>query len=131
MLKCVLTFKNGPIPASFSFIFGLFKQAIQFLQQIYVKKCPSSIQCRDLNPQPSERETLPITSNQGSRPCVTYFKHFRLQRLQAEEKENYNTSLKSIESRRAQEVNKMQHVLDEVEAVKIQVRLSAIVVLLF
>ena len=29
--------KNGPTPASFSFIFGLFKQAIQFLQQINVK----------------------------------------------------------------------------------------------
>ena len=29
----------GPTPASFSFIFGLFKQTIQFLQQINVKKC--------------------------------------------------------------------------------------------
>ena len=36
--------KNGPTPASFSFIFSLFKQTLlQFLQQIYVKKCPSSI----------------------------------------------------------------------------------------
>ena len=35
-----LTLKNGPTPASFSFIFGLFKQTLlQFLQQIYVKKC--------------------------------------------------------------------------------------------
>ena len=32
-------FKNGPTSASFSFIFGLFKQTIQFLQQINVKKC--------------------------------------------------------------------------------------------
>ena len=31
-------FKNGPTPASFSFIFGLFKQTLlQFLQQINVK----------------------------------------------------------------------------------------------
>jgi hypothetical protein len=45
----------------------------------------------------------------------------RLQRMQADEKENYNVSLKSIESRRAQEINKMQNVLDEVEAVKVQV----------
>ena len=30
-------FLNGPSPASFSFIFGLFKQTIQFLQQINVK----------------------------------------------------------------------------------------------
>ena len=49
-----LLFLNGPAPASFSFIFGLFKQTIQFLQQIYVKKYPSSIRCRDLNPQPSK-----------------------------------------------------------------------------
>ena len=32
-----LLWKNGPTPASFSFIFGLFKQTLQFLQQIYVK----------------------------------------------------------------------------------------------
>jgi len=32
-------FFNGPTPASFSFIFGLFKQTTpQFLQQIKVKK---------------------------------------------------------------------------------------------
>ena len=30
-------FRNGPTPASFSFIFGLFKQTILFLQQINVK----------------------------------------------------------------------------------------------
>ena len=30
-------FKNGPTLASFSFIFGLFKQTIIFLQQINVK----------------------------------------------------------------------------------------------
>ena len=29
--------KNGPTPASFSLILGLFKQTLQFLQQIYVK----------------------------------------------------------------------------------------------
>ena len=28
-------------PGLFLFIFGLFKQTIQFLQQINVKKCPS------------------------------------------------------------------------------------------
>ena len=34
-----LVFLNGPTPAPFSFIFGLFKQTIQSLQQINVKKC--------------------------------------------------------------------------------------------
>ena len=29
-----LFFKNGPTPASFSFIFGLFKQTLQFLQYV-------------------------------------------------------------------------------------------------
>ena len=45
--------KNGPIPASFSVYFSLFKPtSLQFLQQIYVKKCPSSsIWCQDSNPQ--------------------------------------------------------------------------------
>ena len=64
-----IVFKNGPTPASFSLIFGLFKQtSLQFLQQIYVKKCPSSIWCRDSNPQPSERESLPITTRPGFTP---------------------------------------------------------------
>ena len=36
ILKSMFFFKkNGPTPASFSFIFGLFKQTLQFLQ--YVK----------------------------------------------------------------------------------------------
>ena len=30
-------FYKGPTPVSFSFIFGLFKQTIQFLQEIIVK----------------------------------------------------------------------------------------------
>ena len=38
-------FKNGPTPASI--YFRLFKHTLQFLQQINVKKCPSSILCRD------------------------------------------------------------------------------------
>ena len=33
--------KNGPTPASFLFIFGLYKQTIQYLQQSNVKKCPN------------------------------------------------------------------------------------------
>ena len=35
------------------FIFGLFKQtSLQFLQQMYVKKCQSIMQCWDSNPWP-------------------------------------------------------------------------------
>ena len=32
---------DGTNPASFLFIFGLFKQKIQFLQQLNVNKCPN------------------------------------------------------------------------------------------
>ena len=41
--------------------FCLFKQIIQVLQEIHVKKCPSSKQCWDLNPQPSDNES-PLTT---------------------------------------------------------------------
>ena len=45
--------------------FRLFKPTLQFLQQINVKKYPSSIQCWDLNPQPLEHESPPITTRPG------------------------------------------------------------------
>ena len=58
-----LFFKKWANPASLSFIFGLFQTNInKFLQQINVKKCPSSIRHRDSNPRPSERESPPITT---------------------------------------------------------------------
>ena len=60
--------KMGQPRPLLSFIFGLFKQtSLQFLQQIYVKKCPSSIQCRDSNPQPLEHASPPITT------IISYF----------------------------------------------------------
>ena len=53
------------------FVFDLFKQtSLQFLQKIYVKKCPSSIRCRDSNPQPLECESLPITTRPGLPPML-------------------------------------------------------------
>ena len=48
-------FLNGPSPASFEFIFGLFQTNIKICE-----KCPSSIRCPDLNPQPSDCESHPI-----------------------------------------------------------------------
>ena len=41
-----------------------------FLQQIYVKKCPSSLRCRDSNPRPSEHESPPITTRPGLPPSA-------------------------------------------------------------
>ena len=53
----------------FFIYFRLFQtNVITILQQINVKKCPSGIQCRDLNPRPSERESLPITTRPGLVP---------------------------------------------------------------
>ena len=56
-----------PKPASFIvYFFGLIKQtSLQILQQINVKKCPSSIQCRDSNTWPLENESPPITTRPG------------------------------------------------------------------
>ena len=65
MITITLFFKiKWANPASFSFIFSLFKQTIHYLQQINVKmcKCPSSIWCRDLNPRPFKHELSPITT---------------------------------------------------------------------
>ena len=68
-LKKIFFKKNGQPRPLLSFIFGLFKQtSLQFLQQIQEKKCPSSIWCRDLNPQPLEHESPPITTRPGFPP---------------------------------------------------------------
>ena len=48
-----MSVNNGQSPASFSFIFGLFQTNVNtILQQINVKKCPSSIWHWDSNPRP-------------------------------------------------------------------------------
>ena len=51
-------------------LFHLFTwfQTLKFLQQINVKKCPSSRRCWDSNPQPLEQESLPITTRPGLPP---------------------------------------------------------------
>ena len=54
-----------PSSASFSFIFGLFKQTLQTLLRISVKKCPSSIWCQDSNSQPSDYESPLLTTRPG------------------------------------------------------------------
>ena len=64
-----ILFLNGPFPASFSFILSPFQTNINtILQQINVKKCPSSIWHQDSNPRPSERESPPITTRPGLPP---------------------------------------------------------------
>ena len=54
-----------------SFIFGLFKQTLQFLQ--YMWKCPSSIRYQDSNPRPLGFESPPITTRPGLSPMLLSF----------------------------------------------------------
>ena len=55
-------------PGLFLIYFHLFKLTLQFLQQINVKKCRSSIQFLDSNLQPLEHESPPITTRPGLPP---------------------------------------------------------------
>ena len=64
-------FINGLSLASFCF-FHLFKLTFKFLQQIYVKKCPSYIWCWDSNPWPSVHESPPITTRPGLPPILVW-----------------------------------------------------------
>ena len=52
----------------FFIYFCLFKHTLQFLQQINVKKCPSSIWCRESISQHLEHEYPPITTRPGLPP---------------------------------------------------------------
>ena len=61
---------NGPTPAS-PFIFGLFKQTIQFYNKsMWKMSCPSYLRLWDLNPWPLKHESSPITTRPGL--CATY-----------------------------------------------------------
>ena len=62
-------FLKMSIPATFRFFY---KQTIQFLQQINVKKCPSRIQHWDLNPRPLEHESSPITTRSKLPPALRF-----------------------------------------------------------
>ena len=48
-LTTKILFLNGPTPASISFIFGLFKQTLQFFKQINLKKRPFGIRTHNLS----------------------------------------------------------------------------------
>ena len=62
------TFLNRPSPASFSFIFVFSIKHFDFYTK-YAKKCPSSRQCWDSNPLPTDDKSHPITT----RPGLPYF----------------------------------------------------------
>ena len=54
---------NGPNPASFSFIFALFKQTLRFLQQMNVKNVQMSIQYTAPGSEPTTFWTWVVTHN--------------------------------------------------------------------
>ena len=68
--------KKWANPSLFFINFCLFKQTLQFLQQIKVKKCPSSIQRRDSNFQPSDYESPPLTTGPGLPPILMLLRLF-------------------------------------------------------
>ena len=61
-------FKKCTNPGLFFVYFCLFNQTLQFLQQINVKKCPSSIRHQDSNSQPSDYESPPLPTRPGLPP---------------------------------------------------------------
>ena len=62
---------NGPTPASFLFIFCLFKQTLPFLQQIEMKNVHPVY---GFEPRPFIHESSPITTRPGLTPYIeSYF----------------------------------------------------------
>ena len=55
------------------YLFSSFQTNITNFTQINVKICPSSIQCSDSNPQPSEHKSPPITTRPGLPPKLAIF----------------------------------------------------------
>ena len=71
LAEVICWYKNVPTPASFH-LFSSFQTTLQILQQLNVKKCPSSIRCWDSNSRPLEHESPPITTRPGL-PPETFF----------------------------------------------------------
>ena len=63
--KTFFSFKMGQPRPLFVYFRSFSNKHYKFLQQIDVKKCPSSIQCRDSNPRPLECESPPKTTRPG------------------------------------------------------------------
>ena len=90
--------KNGPTPASFCLFSVFSNEHYKFLQQLYLKKCPSSIRCWNSNPRPLERESLLITTRPGLPPLqvlrcfVPYLKRLHFLPVRRTVKNNGNSS---------------------------------------
>ena len=60
--------KKWANPGLFFVYFQSFSNKQYNFYKKYVKKCPSSIRCRDSNPRPLKREAFPITTRPGLPP---------------------------------------------------------------
>ena len=67
LTRYLFFFKKMGQPRPLFRLFSSF-QTNQFLQQINVKKCSSSIRRRDSNSQPSDYESPPLTTRPGLPP---------------------------------------------------------------
>ena len=67
--------KNGPTPGLFICLFSFFsnKQFNFFNKLMWKMPCPSSIRRRDLNPQPLEQVSSPITTRPGLPPYLNRY----------------------------------------------------------
>ena len=65
ILKYVFFWKKWANPGLFFVYFRSFQTNNTIFIANICEKCPSSIWCQDLNPWPSEREPLPITTRPG------------------------------------------------------------------
>ena len=74
----IVFLKKWAIPGLFFVYFRSFQTNINtILQQINVKKCPSSIRRWDSNPWPSDHESPPINTRPGLPPfCSQYYRAF-------------------------------------------------------
>ena len=66
----IVIFLKWAFPGLFFNLLSSFQTQIKILQQMNVKKCPSSIRCRDSNSQPLEHESPTITTRPGLPPVV-------------------------------------------------------------
>ena len=93
---------NGPSSASFSFIFFSFiEQAIQIIQQINVRKCPSNFRCWDSNSKPSYYEPPSLTTRPGL--PFTYTKMYTSLSFTHTHRANHLVSEKTVRTRKASE----------------------------
>ena len=89
-IKRVISFFEWDILGVFFVYFGLFKQTLQFLQQINMKNCPSSIRYLDSSSQRLECQSPPITTRSGLPPSKEKKNECTIERVREQENKLFN-----------------------------------------